>query len=70
MIVIVNYSHQQAIDYILSKGWKLWYPKENVPLKYQYFWDGNDQTCGFAWGAAIKEIKRRENGIQLSFMEI
>jgi len=65
---IAGYSQRDAIEYILSKGWKLWYPIENVPLKSQYFWDGNDPTCGYAWGSAVKEIKRRESGIQLSFV--
>ena len=57
---VVRMTQKEAIDFILSNGWKFWNPIENVPLFEQYFWDGKDKTVGYAWGAAVKEIKRRE----------
>ena len=52
--------HEEAIDYILSHGWKPCYPVESVPMIEQYFWDGINERCGYAWLAAVEEIQRRE----------
>jgi hypothetical protein len=53
---ICGFTRDQAIAEILAAGWKPWYPVENVPLNGNMFWDGNDPTVGYAWGAAIREI--------------
>jgi hypothetical protein len=55
----------EAISKILEAGWKPCYPVENVPLINNYFWDGDDQTVGYAWLAAYQEIERRKQPQQL-----
>lgn len=64
--IIMGYTQQQAIEYILSCGWLPDYPVETVPLTSNYFWDGKDHTVAHAWGSALAEIARRKEGIQLS----
>ena len=53
-------SQSEAIEFILEHGWLTWNPIENVPMMSQFFWDGENKTIGYAWGAALHEIKKRD----------
>lgn len=58
-----GFTQQQAIEYILSHGWKTWDSVENVPLQFAYFWDGvGSKQVAYTWQGAIKEIQKREKG--------
>lgn len=66
----IRLSQKEAIKEILSAGWLPCYPVKNIPMTQQYFWDGIDNTEGYAWGAAIKEITDRRNKQLELFAEV